>query len=553
MPTLTAYDLLRAAKDSFSSDTRPSTSDSFSSPASRHQDTMRRGSMDSDGLPALDSPTTGRRRKFFGLRRLDRLCCDLFTYSPIALVYAGTTWAVWTEAWSIAFGEIGGWRGAFLGLLGIFLYIMSLWSYTHAVITSPGTPSSPGTSGYTTLPTHEPSTHPITIKSTGTPRFCKKCQFRKPDRTHHCSSCNTCILKMDHHCPWLATCLGLHNYKSFLLFLTYTSLLCLLAFAVSSAYVYHTIFDTYADETEFDAPINWTLMAVMSGIIGLVLTGFTGWHFILVSRNMTTIESLEKVRYNTPAFSRAPPGAQGLTQEQSQYYNYLSDVTNSKPLPHAFDLGAKRNFAQVFGTREQWVRWFCPLPSTAGDGFTWETSEAWRVAALERQAEQEAITRRAWMGGSGDGGFSNNSVGHFQPHPEFGGNPNGLIHGGGMPPITRHPAVGGGKKVARVESTGIIRTSQMAGGQRDVRVSKAERVLGYTDGPGESVPMVPIRRVRRDPDADLFVDSDEEGTVVEETSVAGSEGRRSPGRVAPVIGDVRRGSAGEEEDWKSNW
>lgn len=30
--------------------------------------------------------------------------------------------------------------------------------------------------------------------------ICKKCLTPKPTRTHHCSICNKCVLKMDHHC-----------------------------------------------------------------------------------------------------------------------------------------------------------------------------------------------------------------------------------------------------------------------------------------------------------------------------------------------------------------
>lgn len=38
---------------------------------------------------------------------------------------------------------------------------------------------------------------------TGTVRFCDKCMLVKPDRAHHCSVCGMCVLKMDHHCPWV--------------------------------------------------------------------------------------------------------------------------------------------------------------------------------------------------------------------------------------------------------------------------------------------------------------------------------------------------------------
>eukprot|EP00051_Salpingoeca_urceolata_P002728 m.52422 g.52422 ORF g.52422 m.52422 type:complete len:209 (+) comp12295_c0_seq2:219-845(+) len=61
----------------------------------------------------------------------------------------------------------------------------------------------------------------VTHDGTLNPRFCHHCEIIKPDRAHHCSSCGTCVLKMDHHCPWVDNCVGLHNYKAFLLFLFY--------------------------------------------------------------------------------------------------------------------------------------------------------------------------------------------------------------------------------------------------------------------------------------------------------------------------------------------
>ena len=39
----------------------------------------------------------------------------------------------------------------------------------------------------------------------GLKRHCKTCQIYKPDRTHHCKVCGHCVLRMDHHCPWVAS------------------------------------------------------------------------------------------------------------------------------------------------------------------------------------------------------------------------------------------------------------------------------------------------------------------------------------------------------------
>jgi len=56
-------------------------------------------------------------------------------------------------------------------------------------------------------------------------RFCTKCNLPKPMRTHHCSVCGTCCLKMDHHCPWFGTCIGFRNYKHFFMFVLLVNVL----------------------------------------------------------------------------------------------------------------------------------------------------------------------------------------------------------------------------------------------------------------------------------------------------------------------------------------
>ncbi|GBG33216.1 Palmitoyltransferase [Hondaea fermentalgiana] len=52
-------------------------------------------------------------------------------------------------------------------------------------------------------------------------RYCSACRIFKPASAHHCRTCGRCIERLDHHCPWIAGCVGERNLRYFLLFLFY--------------------------------------------------------------------------------------------------------------------------------------------------------------------------------------------------------------------------------------------------------------------------------------------------------------------------------------------
>ena len=67
--------------------------------------------------------------------------------------------------------------------------------------------------------------------------LCAYCIRWKPERCHHCRKCNKCVLKMDHHCPWLVNCVGFNNYKYFVLSIIYGSVNTMLITLTYSEYV----------------------------------------------------------------------------------------------------------------------------------------------------------------------------------------------------------------------------------------------------------------------------------------------------------------------------
>lgn len=304
------------------------------------------------------SPPLHIRRKSWA-RRLERCCCTTFSFFPLVFVYGLTSWAVYVEV-NVSFFNSSSTSSYVSAALGLGLYLLANISYTIAVFTTPGSPLDPrqdwrdrglfnkqysGTSAYSALPTFEP--HPnttdavphgdmttVTAKSsTGAPRYCKKCHTTKPDRTHHCSTCGRCVLKMDHHCPWLATCVGLHNYKAFLLFLCYTSIFCWVCFFRAGTWVWTSIGEaSRAGASSEDAwkVVNTILLAVLGGIIGLVLSGFTAWHIYLALSGQTTIESLEKTRYLSPLRKNMEQQLQSQTRQSGRHYLDSEDAEDGQ-------------------------------------------------------------------------------------------------------------------------------------------------------------------------------------------------------------------------------
>ncbi|XP_076868796.1 palmitoyltransferase ZDHHC23-B [Brachyhypopomus gauderio] len=47
--------------------------------------------------------------------------------------------------------------------------------------------------------------------------WCPNCKTVRPPRAGHCRICRACVLRLDHHCVWINSCVGQGNHRSFLL------------------------------------------------------------------------------------------------------------------------------------------------------------------------------------------------------------------------------------------------------------------------------------------------------------------------------------------------
>lgn len=197
--------------------------------------------------------------------------------------------------------------GLLLSTPYLYLVINYVVSYVLCIISDPGRPptvSSACELGYSF-------------------KTCQKCSLSKPDRTHHCSLCGKCCLKYDHHCPWVANCVGFYNYGYFLKFVGYGTISCAIGIFI----------DIVGAATGFsyqgmgpEAKIVLRLAGCMVTLVSLAAVSIMFvTHIPLVLHNETTFES--------PADS----GEARDALDKGRQYRY------------PYDMGLRRNLIEVFG------------------------------------------------------------------------------------------------------------------------------------------------------------------------------------------------------------
>ncbi|CAN4106990.1 unnamed protein product [Withania somnifera] len=123
-------------------------------------------------------------------------------------------------------------------------------------------------------------------------KYCKTCMLYRPPRCSHCSICDNCIERFDHHCPWVGQCIGKRNYRYFFMFVSSTNLLSFYVFAfcwVNIKKIAETQ-DCNIWKAFVKSPASGILI-MYTFVVSWFLGGLTAFHLYLIITNQTTYEN----------------------------------------------------------------------------------------------------------------------------------------------------------------------------------------------------------------------------------------------------------------------
>ena len=185
---------------------------------------------------------------------------------------------------------------------------------------------------------------------------CAKCCFPKPKQARHCSTCNRCVLRMDHHCHWLDSCVGKDNYSSFLrleLQFFAAALLSMIGCAIASV-------NTIARGPAQFLP--WVALTVLLLVIVKLLSACLFFHVILLYKGETTLDYM--FRESADELAPAAAADNGKQDDANEQVESAAALT-ARLEEDVFGVGALRRTAYFPGLATCWL-WLVLMYARSG-------------------------------------------------------------------------------------------------------------------------------------------------------------------------------------------
>ncbi|XP_077592324.1 palmitoyltransferase ZDHHC23-B [Stigmatopora nigra] len=184
--------------------------------------------------------------------------------------------------------------------------------------------------------------------------WCSVCRVVRPPRAGHCRICGICVLRHDHHCVWIDSCVGLANHQSFLLTLifflstAFSGIFLVLRSVCPEQNVFTALFYCPGVYKEYRAALcftcAWYCTVVSFGLLHLLLT-----QLLNISRNVTEREARTAIRER--AGRRAPWGHVGI-HSRGLRANWLEFWSGADQQKDSANCGAEATSKACYSTSD---------------------------------------------------------------------------------------------------------------------------------------------------------------------------------------------------------